>query len=188
MTMHAAPRIMIVAGLCVASLIGLVVREGLARDGGVEITLPMQAVDPRDLLSGHYVTVRLSEALAPGEPCPQALGDGSWLAFGPRGATHTLLGSASTRQEALEVGPIPVEGSFTCNPPGEMQPGAVFVDLGVDRFYINQTDAERIERVIRAQSPNKETRAYAILSIGRDGHARLKGLLVDNERFELNWL
>jgi hypothetical protein len=190
MSMHPAPRILIVAGLCAAALVGIVLRESMARDGGVEVVLPMQAADPRDMLRGHYVTVRLSERLAPGEPCPQALGDGSWLAFGPNGATHTLLGSGATRQQALEIGPIPVEGSFTCNPPAPdgSQPGAVFADLGVDRFYINQAEAERIDRVVRTQRPGEATRAFAILSIGRDGHARLKGLLVDNQRFELNWL
>jgi hypothetical protein len=64
----------------------------------------------------------------------------------------------------------------------------VRLDLGVDRFHINQQDALRIERVLREQRPDQETRAFAIISVGRDGRARLKGLRIDGERFELSWL
>ena len=44
-------------------------------------------------------------------------------------------------------------------------PGWVQLDLGVDRFHINQTDAMRIERVLREQRPGEETRAFAIVSV-----------------------
>ena len=54
MKLEAGTRILAVAGLCAAALIGLVVSEGFAREGGQEITLPMAAVDPRAILSGHY--------------------------------------------------------------------------------------------------------------------------------------
>jgi hypothetical protein len=62
------------------------------------------------------------------------------------------------------------------------------LDLGVDRFHINQSDATRIEQVLRAQRPDEATRAFAVLSVGRDGRARLKALVIDGERFELSWL
>ena len=38
-------RILIVAALCVAGLISLVVRESMARDSGTEVLLAMEAVD-----------------------------------------------------------------------------------------------------------------------------------------------
>jgi hypothetical protein len=46
----------------------------------------------------------------------------------------------------------------------------------------------RIERVLREQRADQETSAFAILSVGRDGRARLRALLIDGERFELSWL
>jgi hypothetical protein len=67
-------------------------------------------------------------------------------------------------------------------------PGWLTLDLGVDRFHINQADAERIEQVLRDQRAGEETRAFAILSVGHDGRARLRALLIDGERFELSWL
>ena len=61
------------------------------------------------------------------------------------------------------------------------------LDLGIDRFHINQADAERIERVLREQR-GRATRASRSSRSARDGRARLKGLMVDGERFELSWL
>lgn len=188
-----APRILTVAGACALALIALVVSEGAARASGQEVLLPMEAVDPRSLLSGHYVQLALSHRLEPGETCPAPV-DGDWVALRPDGNTYALAGGAPSREEAQQVGPLPVKGSFICNPPAEALPGAqaapgwVGLDLGINRFHVNQRDALRIERVLSEQRADQETRAFAIVSIGRDGRARLKGLLVDGERLELSWL
>jgi hypothetical protein len=190
--MNAPARILAVAALCVASLVGLVVYEGTARSGGQEILLPMEAVDPRSLLSGHYVQLNLTQRLAGAETCPAA-GDWKWIALRPHADVYELQGGAASRDGALALGPLPVKGSFECSPPTPMLgveplPGWVRLDIGVERFHINQTDALRIEQVLRDQNVNEATRAYAIVSIGRDGRARLKGLMIDGERLELTWL
>lgn len=195
MRLQPAPRILAVAALCAASLIALVVSEGVAREGGQEALLPMEAVDPRSLLQGHYVELRLIQRLEADALCPQVNGDAQWLAFS-RGADNvlTFAGGAVSREGATRFAPVPVKGSFTCSDPvigvdgNPGTPGWVQVDVGVDRFHINQTDALRIERVLREQRPGENTRAFAIVSIGRDGQARLKGLVVDGERLELSWL
>lgn len=193
MKVAAAPRIMIVAAVCVLALIGLVVGEGLARRSGVEVLLPMQAVDPRSLLSGHYVQVDLSQRLDPGEQCPPAI-EGDWVALRPQGDVHVLAGGALSRELAQQVGPLPVKGAFECFAPSPASadapatPGWVRLHLGVERFHINQRDALRIERVLREQQVGGDSRAFAIVSVGRDGRARLKGLRIDGERLELDWL
>ncbi|HRK64866.1 MAG TPA: GDYXXLXY domain-containing protein [Terricaulis sp.] len=197
-------RILIVAALCVATLIGIVVREGMARDSGREIVMAMAAIDPRALLQGHYVIVALQETLPADAPCPPSLdaeqffsrGDNlptSWLALSPVGERHSVRGAALTQQEAAQLGDITVRGRAACFKPtvieGEQpQPGVLQTELGVDRFHINQTQAERIERIMRDQTPGEEARVFAILSIGADGRARMKGLIVDGERLTLDWL
>lgn len=193
MKMNAAPRILIVAGLCVASLIALVLSEGAARAAGQEIVLPMAAVDPRTLLGGHYVQIDLRQPLAPGEECPTPHQDWDWVALRPAGDVHRLAGGAPSREEAQQVGPVPVKGRFVCAPgfvnaDGSSTPGFVQLDLGVERFYVNQTDAMRIDRIMREQAPGEATRVFAIVSVGRDGRGRLKGLIVDGERLDLSWL
>jgi len=190
----AAPhRILAVAAICAAALVALVVSEGYAREGGQEITLPMEAVDPRSLLSGHYVQLNFTDRLEAGETCPAA-GDWEWVVLRREGEIYVATAGAASRSDAERLGSLPVKGSFTCNAPtpanGDVSamPGWLSLDLGVDRFHINQTDALRIEQVLREQDPNQETRAFAVLSVGRDGRARLKALLIDGERFDLNWL
>jgi hypothetical protein len=193
--LNAPLRILIVAGICVVALIALVLNESAARSGGTEVLLPMEAVDPRSLLSGHYVTVMPQQQLDPTETCPMQLTQSDRVSLAPTGETvsggsiYGLANPTATLPDALTV-----KGSFTCNEPIAPAegvagaPGWIQLDLNINRFHINQTEALRIEQVLRDQNVTEQTRAYAIVSIGRDGRARLKGLLIDGQRLELNWL
>lgn len=195
MRIQPAPRIMAVAALCAAALVALVVSESMARAGGQEALLPMEAVDPRALLQGHYVQLNLIQRLEANAPCPHVEDGAEWLAF-YRGEDEvlTFAGGANSREGAQQIAPVPIKGTFTCSEPvigaeGDPgMPGWVQLDLGIDRFYIDQAEAERIERVLREQRPEQATRAFAIISVSRDGRARLKGLIVDGQRLDLNWL
>ncbi len=187
-------RILIVAALCALGLIGLVVRESHARAGGIEVLLAMEAVDPRALLSGHYVIVALQETL-PGRCPPPATETEAmpWLALRPDGPIHRVAGKAPSREAALTLGPAAALGAFHCDDAlidengAVSRPAIVRLDLGISRFHINQADSERIDAMLRAQNADAEQRVFAIVSIGQDGRARLKGLQVDGERLELNW-
>ncbi len=185
MKLGAAFRILVVALLCALGLVGLVVREGLARASGTEVVLRTGAVDPRSLLSGHYVVLAFQEPRPPGAVCPPGTegrsGDG-WVALRADGDHHSVAGMAASRDEALELAPVAVRGQARC------VSGAVIMRIGIDRFHINQADAERIEGVLREQRPSEDARVWAIVSAGDDGKARLKGLVVDGERIELSWL
>lgn len=194
MKLGAPQRILIAALFCAASLIGLVIVEGNARSGGMEALLPMEAVDPRSLLSGHYVQLNLTQRLDPGEVCPPGGPESKWLAMRRDGEVYIVAGGAPSADDARQITPIAIRGAFDCSPPNETAdpavtplPGWVTLHIGIDRFYVNQAEALRIEQVLREQRPD-ETRALAIVSIGRDGRARLVGLMVDGERLDLNWL
>lgn len=189
MKLATPPRILLVAGLCVASLITLVISEGFARSGGQEALLPIEAVDPRALLSGHYVQINLTQRLPPERSCPEAV-DGDWVALRSDGVAHRVVGGASSREGALQLGPLPVKGSFFCSPPdpGSATPGSIVLDVGINRFYVGQAEAVRIETLLRERAADASTGAFAIVSVGRDGRARLRGLQIDEQRFELSWL
>jgi hypothetical protein len=187
-------RVASVALVCVLILIGVVITEGIARRGGQEVLLAMEAVDPRSILSGHYVAIDIAERLEPGQHCPPEQNE-AWVALTRRGGEiYGVAGGATSRERAQLVGPLPVKATFTCQEPIEEAPGiepfpgSIRLDLNIDRFHINQADALRIEGILRDQTFDNPTRAYAIVSVGRDGRARLKGVQIDGERLELSWL
>ncbi|MDP3488625.1 MAG: GDYXXLXY domain-containing protein [Phenylobacterium sp.] len=204
-----ALRIGLVAALLVLALVGLLVREDRARASGQEVRLAMEAVDPRSLLSGHYAALQLVERLPDGSDCPPDLEahyghDDSWVALSPGpDNVHTVSGAGATRAEALRHGPLTVRGQASCRqafttpprepgedgPPDGERPQETFIslDIGVDRFYADQTQAEALEADLRRQGEAQAPPAFAIVSIGQDGRGRLKGVEVGGTRADLNW-
>lgn len=193
--MKPAWRILAVCALCIAALITLVVRESMARASGTEVLLAMEAVDPRALLQGHYVSLNLRELRDP--PCPPTnaspAADG-WVALqaGEGGVYHAVRG-AGLRAEAETPGALLVRGGIACNDFTDQtgkpsaEPVTVSLDLGVSAFYVAQAEARRIETILGEQQVGEDARVFAIVSIGRDHRARLKGLMVDGARLELGW-
>jgi hypothetical protein len=205
MTVPPALRILAVDAVSIAALVGLVVRESLARQAGTEVILRMEAADPRALLTGHYVSIALRETLAPGAPCPAGVGESapsapfggerppSWVALAQTADHASVAGVAPGRTQAQRLAPLVVRGSAWCTPsvaPSDGDPGqvgAVSLDLGVDRFHISQAEAERIEGLMASQRQSGgPSPVDAIVSIGQDGRARLKGLVVEGRRMELS--
>ncbi|MBL8557682.1 MAG: GDYXXLXY domain-containing protein [Hyphomonadaceae bacterium] len=207
MTFTLAQRLIAVGALCLAALIGLVVMEGRARAAGTEVLLRMQPVDPRALLTGHYVMLSFADQLEPGEPCPplrdhQAspnffrADDGqNWLALKPDGDVHVLAGEYATKAEALAHAPIAARGAASCSTTFRQIPGAtdgagdevatVFLHLSIDRFHADQDEAEALEAILRDRT--SIDRVAAIVSVGSDGAVRTKGVMVDDKRVELTW-
>ena len=71
---------------------------------------------------------------------------------------------------------------------GDREGNAVTLDIGVDRFHADQDEAERIERALRARrADGSAPSAFAVVSVGADGRARLKGVIVDGRRTDLTW-
>ena len=177
------------AGLVVV-LVGLVVSENQARAGGREVSLPMEAVDPRNLLTGHYVALRLTQRLPHGQPCPDtptAFVAGKWLGLTPQGR---FVRAADSRAAAAAGGALAVRGGVYCSRMafGDQEGNAVTLDIGVDRFHADQDEAEGIEDALRARrADGSPPTAFAVVSVGADGRARLKGVIVDGKRTELTW-
>lgn len=202
MKLPSAPvRILAVAFVLALGLFGLVVREGRARAEGLEVRLSMAGYDPRSLLSGHFVLFQLRHDLPPAAPCPSQSDAGarvedSWVALRPDGARHVPVGAAKSRQAAQRLGPIVVRGVLTCSPglapqlPGGGQPPevqSVMLDVGIHRIHLDQTQAEAMERQLRRFGADQPVEADAIVSVGRDGKARLVGVVVGGKRTDLDW-
>lgn len=186
-------RILAAGLLLVAVLIGLVIHEDRARAAGTEAILAMEALDPRDLLTGHYVALRLTQRLEPGAACPertQPFSDGAWVALKAGDGHHRFVGSAATRQAALALGgDLAVRGGVSCArvAAGAGEDNAVTLDLDVDRFHADQREAERIDALLRDRRLGGPPTAFAVISVGQDGRARLKGVILDGKRTDLTW-
>jgi uncharacterized membrane-anchored protein len=193
--MPAAPiRIVIVVAVSILGLIGLVVREGMARDAGTEVAMTMQPVDPQTLLSGHYVTVALGEVLGADQSCPPGTvqnvttGPTRWVALAPRSGHYSVAGVAATQAEARKIAPLTVKGDASCFAlPPSIAP-QITADLGVTRFHVSEAQAARIGDLVRTPPPAGQTPpVLAVISVGQDGVARMKGLVVNGQRLMLTW-
>jgi hypothetical protein len=51
---------------------------------------------------------------------------------------------------------------------------------------VQQSDAMAMEQALRVQ-PRPDPPALAVLSVGRDGRARLKAVIIDQRRTDLRW-
>lgn len=200
-----AQRLLAAGAVCLIALVGLVVLEGRARATGVEVILPMQPVDPRGLLTGHYIQLSFADRLEAGRGCPPLVEpDGgpvdwrkgprdNWLALKREGDVHVLAGEYVTRAQAAAAGDVVVRGRARCSQQfwptrsgeGGEEATVVVLDLGVDRFHADQDEAETLEKILRDRE--EVDRMAAILSVSPDGAARTKGVTLDGKRVELSW-
>jgi uncharacterized membrane-anchored protein len=169
-----------------ATLILLVLREHQARQSGTEVALRVQQVDPRSLLSGHYVQLDFMDVAPAGFDCDQvglkSDQTDSWIALRTKGDRHVLAGSAKTRESAARLGSPVLRGQVLCLGPSEAP--QVTLKIGIDRFHAAQKEAEALEAIIRR--PGDHT-VLAMVSVGKDGRARLAGLRVDGRETRLDW-
>ncbi len=188
----ALPLRILAAGLLLTTmLVVLVVAEDRARAAGREVALPMEAFDPRSLLTGHYVALQLAQRLAPGQACQirnRPIQEGGWL--GLRAADGRFMGAGDTREAALRAGgDVAVRGGVHCSRVmiDQAEANVVILDVGVDRFHADQDEAEAMEKVLRARPDGRPVPAFAVVSVGHDGRARLKGVILDGRRTDLTW-
>jgi hypothetical protein len=180
------------------ALVGLVAREGVARAEGQEVRLAVGGYDPRSLLSGHYVQFQLSDRLPAGQVCRRKgshleAAPGGWLALRRNGDDHRVVAAATTRAGALRLGEIALRGEATCrgyswvgaNGQREWSSVDSEFDIGVDRLHLAQDEAEALDKALRDVSRPQD--AHVVLSVGPDGRARLKGLIIAGRRTDLDW-
>ena len=186
-------RIVGAAGLLMLALTGLVAWEGRARATGREVALPMAAVDPRILLIGRGVPLELYQTLPEGLPCPPGTEAGApaapfeerrraWVALTRAEDGWRVSGQAPRRAEAVRLGQVVVRGTASCFGRGRIE-----LDVGVPRFHADRSEAAAIGRALIGGQAGGQ-RAYALVSVGPDGRARLNGVEVNGRRVRLEWL
>jgi hypothetical protein len=192
-------RILAAAVVLALALVGLVVREGMARAEGQEVMLAITGYDPRSLLTGHYVQFQFEERLPPGTRCPPGVQriipqPRAWIALKRDGDHHVAVAASPDRAKVSKLGEAIALGAVTCRESSggvaerdhAAEPTVVTLDLGVDRLHVDQAEAEAIQKHLRERR-DAPAQDYAVISVGRDGRARLKGLVVAGKRSDLDW-
>lgn len=184
-------RILAAASVLALGLVGVVVREGMARADGQEVVLPITGYDPRELLTGHYVRFQFRSEYPTGTPCPPGHGGysrrpGAWVALTRRGDHHEATGIALSRAGALKLGEVAVRGDIDCLARTAPETTWVILNLGVERLHADQRQAEAIQKVLLA-TRDEAANGYAVVSVGTDGKARLKGVTAGGQRVDLAW-
>jgi hypothetical protein len=194
-------RILAVALVAIAGLVLLVFYQEMLRADGTEVTMTMDPADPQTLLSGRYIEVTLNEPLPPGRPCPPGASSGAvpdtdptfathtdrWLALAPNAGHDSVVGEAATREAAQKIAPLVVQGDAYCEVSAPDAPGAVSANLGVGRVSLSQAQAQRVSDLAATTPTHPSGTVLALLSIGHDGRARLKGLVANGQRIEPSW-
>ncbi len=150
MTFGLSHRLLAAGAVCLAALIALVVVEDRARAAGREVIVNMEPIDPRSILSGHYVMLGFTDVMPDGEACPVLAtnpGDDGWLALKQRDDRHVVAASAPTRAALDGKGDVFVRGWAMCDepapastdtPPAPATPGRITMHLGVERIHADQ--------------------------------------------------
>jgi len=182
----------LVAALQSAALAYIVVARDHLLKNGREVLLNVQPLDPRDLFRGDYVTLGYEitsisgEALGPKGDVPEGIERGS-----------TFYAVLKQQQNAWSVARIsanypadvPADGVIIKGRvraiytiPTTRQQAAVTTVLGrygIETYFVPEGTGKALEDKVRSAS------IKAIVALGADGTAALKGLIVDGERRDL---
>ena len=196
--MKLAVRLALITFAMTAFLTFMAVRAADLRAHGTEIIMPMEPVDPRDILLGYYVIIRTpahridtqaqegpQTGWAPGEVIYVTLretADG-WRptgAFREKPSQGVFL-QGRVRRARTVSDMREVEPDIDKEQPGrivrEPIPGTERQELDVaynlERYYTDSETAQELEGMRR------QDRLRHIVSVGEDGAALLKGLDVD---------
>ena len=159
--MNARMRLIFASALPVLGLLFLVLRAQWIVSSGTLWRLPIEGYDPRDMLSGHYLTFRF--AFEKNQPpncytgrtfsCCVCLQPGSQGRIDP---SVTWLESCPTDVHAECESFIPAEAMSYLH-----------------RYYIPESQAVELQQAVR------EKKAMIELSVRRDGHAVISKMYVD---------
>lgn len=203
--MTLAVRLTLIVLAMTAFLAAMVVRHADLRAGGTEIVLPMEPVDPRDVLLGYYVIIetpahRLDMGALDGPEQGWTAGDTIYVALaeGEDGAWRPSAAAPARPQTGVflqgRVIAVRTISDMRAVDPAEEEaegwrvrrepvPGTeretLRVRYNLERYYADAETAGALEDMRR------ENRLRLIVSIGSDGAAVIKGLEVDGEaRYE----
>jgi len=135
------------------------------------VWIATELVDPRDLLSGHYVALRYRISSARAVGCDVPAGTTVWVRLVETGATATTDDGSVPLVDAagcVTERPTPAPSEHWIAGTVQTERARERITYGIERFYVPET------------SPLRDARSgqvVARLAIGEDGTARIEALV-----------
>jgi uncharacterized membrane-anchored protein len=184
----------LVAALQTAALGYMVIDRQRLLKTGREIALPVIPFDPRDIFRGEYVRLgynisALSPALTGVKELPAGIRRSGpvWVTLtpAPEGAWKVKTFGTTPPQDAA-AGDVVLKGqvsSLYTGTPNTSAPDpkdiySVIVRYGIESFFLPEGTGKPLEDKVR------EHKISALIAVGPDGTAAIKGLTIDGERHE----
>jgi uncharacterized membrane-anchored protein len=168
-------------------LFGMIGVEQMRRTIGDEIVLHTRPVDPRDLMRGDYVAldyeierVRLPDLPTAADAASWRKNDDLFLALRKDEFGGWRAYSLTREKPARQDGEIILRATYVRSEgfiDEQKTPSDVLLDIGADRYFSDKQGAKALEKLAREQGP-----LDVILSVGADGKAVLKGLVIDGQK------
>ena len=126
---------------------------------GQEVELRVEGFDPRDLLSGHYITYTVDYPDFRATTCSECThGGGKYLCLD----TGVLSESMDANCQLV------IRGDCRCW-------GESYFDAGIDRYYVPETHAAELDRLMREGRYEASIKVF----VTRDGRAYVNDLLFE---------
>jgi uncharacterized membrane-anchored protein len=135
----------------------LVVFKGYKLSSGKKFTVPIEAYDPRDLLSGHFLRFKIS--FEDKDPC-----------YSPQASDSLDHYYCLSTGKFITSNDLPICEAWLA---GTCESGSF--QTGLDRFYVPENDAKFLEDMLRGK------KASLVLSVDPQGKAMIDDLLIDGE-------
>jgi len=178
------PLLIVVALLQTAALFKIVYDKDRLLKTGREITMPVKPLDPRDIFRGDYVTLgydisTLSTAQVPAgyvDKFPR--GSTAYVTVAPNPAGGWAVTSVSPEfPKPASPADVVLKARVDHIWPGQTaSDSTISLRYGIETYFVPEGTGRALESKVR------EHKIDAILAVGPDGSAMLKGLVIDGER------
>ena len=178
------PLLIFVALVQSAALFKIVYDRDRLLKSGREITLPVKPLDPRDVFRGDYVTLGYDITTLNKANVPAANLDGfntdsnAYVTLSPgAGGGWTASDVASAFPSQTKPDDVVLKGRVNRIWRPENSPDqALIMRYGIEAYFVPEGTGRALESKVR------DHKIEAIVAVGTDGQAALKGLVVDGER------
>ncbi len=160
----------------IASPLSMIIKRESVLKNGTQFRFKTAPVDPYDAFRGRYVALGL-DASKIAEP------QGADLKSGQKVYAQIVNddnGFAKISQVTMQK---PKDPNFLTAKVSRVYKGDVFLDLPIDRYYMEEKAAPRAEQIYRKHSAREKQDAYVVVRI-KDGFAVIEGLYVGGQRIE----